>query len=115
MKFLINVLREIFRTIIIGIIVGIIAGGIVSYLFSVPAISLNNTVVTLKGDKIDITFWFENKGKSSAVNLSSDCIYDITEYQGYGSHNFVLRPFYAIDRIEVGNAFSYTLNPLQNL
>jgi len=71
---LIEGLKYILTKLIEGLIVGIFAGLVVTYLFNTPEVSLQNTHVTVNDDKIDISFSYENKGKSAAIDISSKYI-----------------------------------------
>jgi len=94
-------LRKMFE----GIILGIIAGATVSYLFTTPMISLKDTDVRIRDDKIDITFEYENTGRSAAVNISTKYLYGIDVFQ---PEDFIQLNPIPIGKIEVGEVFSYT-------
>lgn len=67
LKIIIN--NKLTRGLGTGVVIGLISGVIVTFLFSTPKISLNNTSVRIEGDMFYFDFIYENKGESPAVNV----------------------------------------------
>ena len=100
-----KVLKYISIKIIEGVIVGIIAGVVVSYLFNIPTISLNGTIVKINKETIDIIFQYENKGNSPALEMTTKYLYGLDTQN---PENFIYLNPPMTDKIEAGDVFSYT-------
>ena len=104
-----RIFKYILTKAIEGLIVGIIAGLVVTYLFNTPEISLIDTNVIVNDDKIDILYSYENKGKSTAINISSKYI---LVFENLNTNNFIKLKNGNLDRVEVGDNFSYSAKQL---
>ena len=100
-------IKKIFKCILTKLIewfiVGIIAGLVVTHLFNTPEISLTGTNVIVNDDKIDISYSYENKGKSAAINISLKY-----RSENLDTNNFIKLKDGNLDRVEAGDNFSFS-------
>jgi hypothetical protein len=103
-----NWVRRLLWDLIRAVLVGVVAGLVVSFLLSTPRISLTNTRVTGEKGKICIKFEHENRGKSTAKDLTAE--YRFCEIKANAIP--IKKNPYQVERMEPGDNFSYEAEDL---
>jgi hypothetical protein len=97
------------KVLIGGVFIGIITGIIVSYLFTIPTISLTGTAVKELSDKNESRIAFENSGSAQAKNVLINLFYG---YDGAEPRTFRRIQPKMVELIDAGDVFSYKIESL---